>query len=80
MRAEVIARMSDAAENAHAEDAAHDAAEPHGASDHGETHGHDDHGHMDEPLGPVDWPMWISGAAGVVIALLMWGCFIIGTS
>ena len=40
---------------------------PHGsAADHG-----DDHAHGSEALGPIDWPMWIVGVIGVIVALIM---------
>lgn len=47
------------------------AAEPHGAGDHGEDAEHDDHGHAEEPLGPIDWVAWGTGALGVGIGVLI---------
>jgi ABC-type Zn2+ transport system substrate-binding protein/surface adhesin len=44
---------------------------PHGAGDHGEDHGHDDHGHSEAPLGPFDWGMWLTGAAGIALGLVV---------
>ena len=56
-------------------------AGPHGSTDdHGEDHGHDDHGHGPSTLGPVDWRMWIVGAAGVVVGLIVTAGFVVATS
>ncbi len=51
--------------------------EPHGLGDHGETHGHDDHAHLEETLGPVDWPAWGAGVLGVVAGLVVAWAFIL---
>ena len=49
------------------------------ATDHGDGHGHDDHGHAGGTLGPIDWPMWGVGVLGVVVALVMTGCFVVAS-
>jgi ABC-type Zn2+ transport system substrate-binding protein/surface adhesin len=52
--------------------ASHAVEGPHGSdADHGGDHGHDDHAHGSEALGPIDWPMWIVGVIGVIVALIM---------
>ena len=53
---------------------------PHGSTaDHGDGHGHDDHGHAQEPLGPIDWPMWGIGVLGVVLALAVIAAMVLAT-
>jgi hypothetical protein len=52
---------------------------PHGIDDHGDGHDHDDHGHAAESLGPVDVAAWAAGAAGIVLGLVVAGCFALST-
>ena len=55
--------------------------DPHGTTDdHGGDHGHDDHGHAPGALGPIDWRMWIVGAAGLVVGLIVTAGFVVATS
>ena len=49
------------------------------ATDHGDGHGHDDHAHPAGALGPIDWPMWLTGALGVIVALVMTACFVVAS-
>jgi hypothetical protein len=52
----------------------------HGAADaHGTGHGHDDHGHAADTLGPIDWPRWMVGVLGVLVAAVMVVGFVMGT-
>ena len=56
-------------------------AGPHGATeDHGVDHGHDDHGHAPGALGPIDWRMWIVGAAGLVVGVIVAAGFVVATN
>ena len=53
----------------------------HGSNDdHGGDHGHDDHGHVAAGLGPTDWRMWIVGAAGVVVGVIVTAGFVVATN
>jgi len=55
--------------------------DPHGTTDdHGGDHGHGDHGHAPGALGPIDWRMWIVGAAGLVVGLIVTAGFVVATS
>ena len=54
---------------------------PHGSSeDHGGDHGHDDHGHAAMALGPIDWPMWMVGLAGLIVGVIVTAGFVVATS
>ena len=56
-------------------------AGPHGATeDHGVGHGHDDHGYAPGALGPIDWRMWIVGAAGLVVGVIVAAGFVVATN
>jgi hypothetical protein len=56
-------------------------AGPHGSTDdHGGDHGHDDHGHAPSTLGPIDWRMWIVGAAGLIVGLIVTAGFVVASS
>jgi hypothetical protein len=53
----------------------------HGSTDdHGGDHGHDDHGHATGALGPIDWPMWIIGVAGLVVGVIVTAGFVVATN
>ena len=52
-------------------------AGPHGAT---EDHGVDDHGHAPGALGPIDWRMWIVGAAGLVVGVIVAAGFVVATN
>jgi hypothetical protein len=68
-------RVSDVHGASHAVEGAHGSTSDHG----GDGHGHDDHAHGDDALGPTDWTMWGAGVLGVVLALLVAACFVLGT-
>jgi hypothetical protein len=54
-------------------------SDPHGSGDPVGADGADEHDH-EETLGPVDWPAWTIGAAGVAVGCVMWLCFAAGTA
>jgi hypothetical protein len=68
-------RHSDVDVPGHAEAVAH-----HETDDHGDDHGHDDDAHAEEPLGPIDVPLWGAGVAGVLLGLAVAVAFILATS
>ena len=80
-KASARAESGATASAAHASD--HDTDHASGAHDSG-SHGASaagGHGHEDEEeLGAFDVVAWTFGAAGVVIALIMWACFAIATT
>jgi hypothetical protein len=50
------------------------------AAGHADPDGHGDHGdHSADALGPIDWRMWIVGAFGVLVALVIIGAFVVAT-
>ena len=65
----------------HADDApGHEGAVAHHLpDDHGDDHGHDDHAHTDEALGPIDTAVWLAGAAGVAVGLVIAAAFALST-
>ncbi len=69
---QTTAAMSDTDNSAHGATAAHGTGQDAG-------HGHDDHGHAADALGPIDWPMWLVGLLGVVVALVIVVGFAIAT-
>ena len=53
----------------------------HGSTDdHGGDHGHDDHGHAPAALGPIDWPMWAIGVAGLAVGVIVTAGFVVATN
>jgi hypothetical protein len=52
----------------------------HSTDDHGADHGHDDHAHAEEPLGPIDVPIWGAGVIGVALGLAVVLAFILATN
>ncbi|MFL5777537.1 MAG: hypothetical protein ACJ761_01220 [Chloroflexota bacterium] len=40
---------------------------------------HGDHAVTDQPLGPIDMPMWAAGLGGVAIGLVIALCFALAT-
>jgi len=55
------------------------ADDPQAVDDHGDAPGreHADQAHVEEPLGPIDWPAYGAGALGLVIGLAMAAAFAI---
>ena len=51
----------------------------HEIDDHGGDHGHDDHAHEEEPLGPIDVPLWGAGVAGVLLGMAVAVAFVLAT-
>jgi hypothetical protein len=47
------------------------------AAGHADPDGHGDH--AAGALGPIDWRMWLVGAFGVVVALVIIGAFAVAT-
>ncbi|MBI3747892.1 MAG: hypothetical protein HY262_03450 [Chloroflexi bacterium] len=39
----------------------------------------DDHAHTDEALGPIDTAVWLAGAAGVAVGLVIAAAFALST-
>ncbi|HVM66474.1 MAG TPA: hypothetical protein VMU14_16515 [Acidimicrobiales bacterium] len=70
--------MSDTDHGGHGAAATHDSGHDagHGGDAHGGDagHGHDAHG--GDGLGPIDWPMWLTGLLGVVAALVVVAAFV----
>jgi ABC-type Zn2+ transport system substrate-binding protein/surface adhesin len=66
----------------HANDApGHEGAVAHHApDDHGDDHGHDDHAHEEQALGPINWSVWIAGAAGVLLGLAVTVALVLATA